>query len=80
MKQPENSSIKFYNTHPVAWGQQKIMLQKLKELPNYIETEIYHNWDSTSNEVSWHYSFQPEENSLWESKVVEIIQANKKPS
>lgn len=73
LKMNTSSTTNFKNTHPAAFKQQKIMLEKLKMLPDYIETEIFHDWDTISNSISWTYTFQEESSSKWEQTVKNII-------
>ena len=74
------STIKICNVHPIAWQQQKLMLSELKESPNYVETEIHHDWDKQTNNMVWFYSFDIENHPKWEEEVVSVIKKYEQPS
>jgi hypothetical protein len=75
-----SSTIKTFNVHPIAWQQQKLMLGVLKGMQEYVETEIYHHYDKTSDSVSWYYNFKDEPNVLWEEKVRQVIKKYEQPA
>ena len=76
----KNTSIKVFNVHPLAYAQEQIMLDKLKEMPDYTETTIQHDWDKETNSVTWHYSFKDDSNPEWDAKVKSIIKRYEQPS
>lgn len=76
-----SGQIQFINIHPLALKQQNLMMDELKSLPNYVKTDIYHNWDQDKNTVSWHYSFDlPGSETQWENTVRRVIEKHKQPS
>lgn len=75
-----NSEIKFFNTNPIAFKQQAIMMEKLQSLPNYVETEIFHHWEESGNTVSWHFTFDVSKaDSQWENTVRGVIKQYEQP-
>lgn len=56
------------------------MIKKLKSLKNYVETDIYHNWDKEKNTVSWYYTFDKStDDKKWENTVHSVIEQYKQP-
>jgi hypothetical protein len=76
----KNTDVRFFNTHPLAFKQQSVMIEKLKELPNYVETEIYHDWNKSTDTVTWLYSFEESTDSSWENTVLQVIKKYEQPS
>lgn len=66
------------NTNPKAFSDEKEMLQRLKESPNWREgTIIKHDWDKGSNQVTFLYDFPNSDNKsdddAWEFEICKMI-------
>jgi hypothetical protein len=76
----KETSIKEFKCHPQAYTQEQIMLNKLKEMPDYTETIIRHDWDRASNAITWYYAFQDDSNPEWADTVKSVIKQYDQPS